>query len=144
MALHFSPVLIKEGISAALKLSSLLPDLESFVRWVQRKGFLSGTDSVSMHNHPAVRAGLEPEQIHLLASQVRLVQERLERLEAAVSGLSRDVAALSACSRAGSERLERMEGMLGAVERRLRHCFAAMIVGAAVTVTTLAAVLLRR
>jgi hypothetical protein len=131
VALHFGSALFKEAIPVLLKLSSLLPDLESIVRWMQRKPFLSGADPAATQDQAAPAAGLDPARVAAITEQLQSLQELVTRLDAALSGLSREVAALSAARRTDSERLERMESLLALVERRLRHYQIAVAVAAA-------------
>lgn len=144
MALHFGPALFMKGISAVLEWSSLLPGLDRIVQWVSQPGFRSGPDSASRHSHSAAGAGTRPDRIESLAVQMQLMQERLGRLDAAVSGLSREVADLSAASRTRSAQLERMEALLAAAERRLWLSNIAMLAVAAASAAALVAAFVRK
>lgn len=144
MALHFSPAPIQSVISAILELSSLLPRLEKILRRVPQLEFLTGAGSSSRAQHSNETASPDWERIRSIAKQIELVQERLGRLDAAVSGLSREVADLSAASRTCSAQLERMEALLAAAERRLQHSNIAMLVVAAAAAAALVSAFVRK
>lgn len=144
MAFSLSPTLIQTVISSIIELSSLLPGLERILRRVPQLEFLTGASSSSRAQHSNETASPDWERIRSIAKQIELVQERLGRLEAAVSGLSREVADLSAASRTRSAQLERMEALLAAAERRLRHSLIAMWLVAAAAAAALVSAFVRK
>lgn len=144
MAFSLSPALIQSVISAILELSSLLPRLEKILRRVPQLEFLTGASSFSRAQHSNETASPDWERIRSIAKQIELVQERLGRLDAAVSGLSREVANLSAASRTRTAQLERMEALLVAAKRRLQYSNIAILVVAAAAAAALVSAFVRK